>query len=45
MSYTVRDETNHPRVIENHEKQCALYALRAEVLLGVIRRALQLLRS
>jgi hypothetical protein len=45
MSYTVTDETNHPRVIKNHEKQCASYALRAEVLLGVIRRALQLLRS
>lgn len=43
MTFTVMDD-NHPRIVENHEMRCAAYALRSEVLLRVIRRALELLR-
>lgn len=44
MSFTIMDD-NHPRILENHTRQCSYYALRSEVLLRVIRRAIHLLRQ
>lgn len=45
LSFTVTDETNHPRVIQNHDERSAAYARRSIVLLNAMRSALKRIRN